>query len=45
MLGRLLKFVGFLVILGGLGLVGYTFVGDLSPDVTPQSVTVTLDAN
>ena len=45
MLGRLLKFVGVLVILGGIGLVGYTFLGDLSPRVEPKSVTVTLDAN
>lgn len=45
MLGRLLKFVGLLVILGGIGLSGYAFLGDLSPRVSPKSVTVTLDAN
>ncbi len=45
MLRRLLKLVVVLVILGGIGLTGYTFVGDLSPTVEPRSVTVTLDAN
>jgi len=45
MLGRLVKLVIVVVLLGGIGLVGYTFVGDLSPDVRDQNLTVTLDAN
>lgn len=45
MLGRLIKFVGLLVLLGLIGLTGYTFLGDLSPETSQQGVTVTLDAN
>lgn len=44
MIGRLLKFVVLLVVLGGLGLTGYAYLGDLAPAPSEHSVTVTLDA-
>ncbi len=45
MLGRVLKLVVVLVVLGLVGLSGYAFLGDLSPETAPQSLTVTLDAS
>lgn len=43
MIRRLIKLVLFLVVLGFAGLAGFAYLGDLSPDQSPQSVTVTLD--
>jgi cobalamin biosynthesis Mg chelatase CobN len=44
-MGRiLLKLVAFLVVVGALGLVGFGYLGDLSPDQSDVSVPVTLDA-
>jgi hypothetical protein len=40
-----LKLVVFLVILGALGLVGYAYLGDLSPDQTDVSEPVDLNAD
>lgn len=45
MLGRLIKIILVLVVLGGIGLVGYTFLGDLSPEQGEKTQSVTLDAN
>ncbi len=44
MIGRLVKFVALIAVLGALALTGYAYLGDLSPDPTEQSLTVTLDA-
>ncbi len=41
---RLLKFLVFLVVLGGLGLVGYAYLGDLSPEPQDEAVPVDLNA-
>jgi len=43
-MGRLLKVVVFLLILGFASLVGYAYIGDLSPDVIEVNQPVTLDA-
>lgn len=45
MLGKLLKALGVIVILGAIGIAGYAFVGDLTPPQTDQSRKVTLDAD
>jgi len=44
MIGRLLKFVVVIAVLGALGLMGYAYLGDLAPEPSRQSLTVTLDA-
>jgi hypothetical protein len=45
-MGRIfLRLVLFLVILGALGLVGYAYLGDLSPDQTDVSTPVNLNAD
>ncbi|WP_139250749.1 hypothetical protein [Palleronia salina] len=43
LLFRLFKALIFLLILGFIGLVGYAYLGDMSPDQSQQSVPVTLD--
>ncbi len=42
-MGRLLKALVFLVLLGFMALTGYAYLGDLSPVVTEVSQPVTLD--
>ncbi len=42
-MGRLLKALVLLVILGFIALTGYAYLGDLSPVVTEVSQPVTLD--
>ena len=42
-MGRLLKAIIFLVLLGFAALVGYAYVGDMSPVVTDIIRPVTLD--
>ena len=42
-MGKLIRFVIFLIVLGFLGLLGYSFVGDLSTPQTEVTVPVTLD--
>ncbi len=42
-MGRLLKALVFLVLLGFIALTGYAYLGDLSPVVTEVSQPVTLD--
>jgi hypothetical protein len=41
---RLLKFLVYLTILGGLGVAGYAYLGDLSPAVSTVTRPVTFDA-
>lgn len=43
-MGRLLKFLFFLIVLGGIGLVGYAYLGDLSPEQEEINQPVELDA-
>lgn len=45
MLRRLIKALLFLGVVGVIALAGYAFFADLSPEQSPQSVTVTLDAD
>jgi hypothetical protein len=45
-MGRFLfKLLAVLVLLGALGLVGYAYLGDLSPDQTDVSEPVNLNAD
>lgn len=45
-MGRLfLKLLLFLLVAGGLGLVGYAYFGDLSPDQADVSAPVDLNAD
>jgi hypothetical protein len=41
----ILKFIVILVILGGIGLVGYAYLGDLTPLQSDVVVPVMLDGN
>ena len=41
---RLLKLVLFLLVIGFIGLVGFAYLGDLTPSRTDRVVPVTLDA-
>ena len=43
-MGRLLKFLFFLILLGAVALVGYAYLGDLSPEQEEISEPVELDA-
>lgn len=45
MIRRLVKTVLFLGVLGAIGLAGYAYFADLSPETHKTSLTVTLDAN
>ena len=40
----ILKFIAILLVLGAIGLVGYAYLGDLSPDQRDVVAPVTLDA-
>ncbi len=44
MLGRLIKFLVALVVLGVIALAVYAGIGDLAPDPRDESLTVILDA-
>lgn len=44
-MGILFKFLAVLVILGSLGLVGYAYLGDLSPEQTDVTTPVQLNAD
>lgn len=44
-MGRLVKAVLILVLLGAIGLVGYAYLGDLSPAQTTITQPVVLDAD
>lgn len=43
-MGRLLKFLFFVILIGAIGLVGYAYLGDLSPEQKDISTPVELDA-
>ncbi|MEM9031744.1 MAG: hypothetical protein AAGB18_03785 [Pseudomonadota bacterium] len=43
-MGRLFKFLGVLIVLGALGVIGYGYLGDLSPEQVDRAQPVTLDA-
>jgi len=45
MIGRLVKLLVLIGVLAGLGLTGYAYLGDLSPEPSEQSLSVTLDAS
>ncbi|WP_166125631.1 hypothetical protein [Maritimibacter fusiformis] len=45
MLWRLVKFLLLVVVLVGIGLSVFAYLGDLSPTPREQSLSVTLDAN
>lgn len=42
---RLLKILAFLIIVAGLGLVGYAYFGNLSPEQAQVSEPIELDEN
>jgi len=44
-MGRILKLVAFLVVLGFVGLTGYAYLGDLAPDQREVNEPVELDEN
>ena len=44
-MGRLIKLVFLLVILGFIGLVGFAYLGDLSPQQVEVTQPVTLDVD
>ncbi len=41
----LLKLLFFLVVVGFVGLTGYAFLGDMSPQVQTSSTPLTIDVN
>lgn len=43
-MGRLLKAIVFITVLGFLALVGYAYLGDLSPAITEVNLPIELDA-
>ncbi len=45
MIGRLVKLVLVLTVLGAIALVGFAYLGDLAPPPGEQSLTVILDAD
>ncbi len=45
MIRVLVKLLFFLGILAVIGLAGYAYLGDLSPETTDNNLTVTLDAD
>lgn len=44
-MGRFFKLLGFLIVIGAIGVVGYAYLGDLSPEQDDRSVPVELDEN
>ena len=45
MLGRVFKVLLFLLVLGGIGLVGYAYLGDLSPTQIEKREPITLNVD
>ena len=43
-MGRLFKFIGFLIVIGIIAVIGYGYLGDLSPAQDDRTVPVELDA-
>ncbi len=44
-MGILFKLIAFLLIVGAAGLVGYAYLGDLSPEQSDVTAPVTLNAD
>lgn len=44
-MGRLLKLIGFLIVLAVIALIGFAYLGDLSPDQSDIREPVELDEN
>lgn len=44
-MGRLIKALFFLVLLGFIGLVGFAYVGDLTPERETRNEPIQLDVN
>ena len=44
-MGRIIKVLFLLILLGFIGLTGYAYLADLSPDQTEVKVPVTLNAD
>lgn len=45
MIGRIFKFLLFLLVVGFIGLTGFAYLGDLSPDQTERREPVTVDVD
>ena len=45
MIGRIFKVLLFLLVLGFIGLTGYAYLGDLSPEQTDTRESVTLNVD
>lgn len=45
MIGKLIKLLLFLAVVGFAGLVGYAYLGDLTPDRNEERIPVTLNAD
>ena len=43
MMGRIIKLLLFLLVIGFVGLIGYAYLGDLSPNQSESREPVTLD--
>jgi hypothetical protein len=43
-MGRLFKFLGFLIVIAVIAVIGYGYLGDLSPEQDDRTVPVELDA-
>ncbi len=41
---RLLKFLGYLVVIAAIGVIGYAYLGDLTPEQEDRNVPVELNA-
>lgn len=41
---RLMKFLGFLIVITTIGLIGYAYLGDLTPEQEDRNLPVELDA-
>lgn len=44
-MGLILKILAIIVVFGGLGLIGFSYIGDLSPRTAPVSQPVDLDVD
>jgi len=44
-MGKMLKFIAILLVLGAIGLIGYAYLGDLTPSQSDVVEPVTLNAD
>lgn len=44
-MGRIFKYLVYLFILAGIGLVGFAYLGNLDPDQQPESISVEIDVD